>query len=219
MHAPPGRSEPSIEQLQTRHRRVRQGNRAPVKDGAVVAAIGSAMRSLRKQQGLSLRDVSEMTGFSISFLSLVERGKSSLALTSLQKCARALGTDASHFFTIARDGHDPGAAHVCRQPGDVEISTGGERVYHPLGSRAFHRALEPILVTTAPSGVIEPVFAHEGEEFAYVLSGELVFIVGGAEHRLAAGDSIHYQSTVPHSFYNDTDQPAESLWVLTPRLF
>jgi quercetin dioxygenase-like cupin family protein len=62
--------------------------------------------------------------------------------------------------------------------------------------------------------------AHDGEEFAYVLSGALVFRVDGVEHRLEAGDGIHYQSTVPHLVRNESRaRPAEVLWVLTPRLF
>jgi hypothetical protein len=55
--------------------------------------VGSAIRKLRRQRSLSLRARGELTGFSISFLSLVERGRSSLALSSLQKVATALGTD------------------------------------------------------------------------------------------------------------------------------
>ncbi len=62
-------------------------------------------------------------------------------------------------------------------------------------------------------------YAHEGEEFAHVLSGALVFAVDGMEHRLETGDSIHYQSTVPHLIRNEDTRPAEVLWVLTPRLF
>src|SRR4051794_19433416 len=60
--------------------------------------VGAAIRQLRIQRGLSLRELGELTGFSISFLSLVERGRSSLALTSLQRVAKALGTDVLSLF-------------------------------------------------------------------------------------------------------------------------
>ena len=69
-----------------------------------------------------------------------------------------------------------------------------------------------------PSETIEEPYAHEGEEFAYMLKGELLFVIAGVDHRLGPGDSIHFQSTVPHSIHNDTDAPVEAVWVLTPRL-
>jgi len=90
-----------------------------------------------------------------------------------------------------------------------------------LGATGFERALEPLLVTIAPDDEADPRddYAHDGEEFAYVLSGELAFTVDGVEHTLEAGDCIRYRSTVPHLVRNDGARPAEVLWVLTPRLF
>jgi uncharacterized cupin superfamily protein len=67
--------------------------------------------------------------------------------------------------------------------------------------------------------VIEEPYAHEAEEFVYVLAGELLFVIDGVDHRLGPGDSIHFQSTIPHSIHNDAGEPVEAVWVLTPRLF
>ena len=61
-------------------------------------------------------------------------------------------------------------------------------------------------------------YSHEGEEFAYVLSGELVYIVDGIEYHLGPGDSIHLRSSVPHAMRNTKDEPVQAIWVLTPRL-
>ena len=85
----------------------------------------------------------------------------------------------------------------------------------------IERALEPLLVTITPGETGDPRddYAHAGEEFAYILSGTLTFSVDGVEHRLEAGDCIHYPSTVPHLVRNDGREPADVLWVLTPRLF
>jgi uncharacterized cupin superfamily protein len=58
--------------------------------------------------------------------------------------------------------------------------------------------------------------AHEGEEFASVLSGDLVFTVDDVEHALEAGDCIHYRSMAPRVVRNDGERPAEVLWVLAP---
>jgi transcriptional regulator with XRE-family HTH domain len=179
--------------------------------------VGAAIRALRKDCGLSLRELSERTGFSISFLSLVERGRSSLALTSLYKLARALGTDVGAFFPAAPEGHP--LPHVSRASEASEIAiSGSRRTYKLLSGRAPDRVLEPLLVTVEPVEEVEEPYSHEGEEFAYVLFGELIFVVDGAEYRLGEGDSIHFRSTLPHSVHNDTDEPVHALWVLTPRL-
>jgi quercetin dioxygenase-like cupin family protein len=94
-----------------------------------------------------------------------------------------------------------------------------QRTYNLLSGRAPGRVLEPLLVTVYPSETIEEPYSHDGEEFAYVLSGEVRFIIAGTEYRLGPGDTIHFQSTVPHSIHNDGDEPVEVVWVLTPRLF
>lgn len=190
---------------------------AAVEQRGEIEALGSAIRDLRSQRGLTLRELAARTGFSIGFLSMVERGRSSLTLTSLYKLARALETDVAAFFPSAPEPHP--LPHVSRasEPGEIAIA-GSRRTYKLLSGRAPDRVLEPLYVTVEPSEELEEPYSHEGEEVAYVLSGELVFVIGGVEYRLGPGDSIHFQSTVPHSVNNDTGEPVSALWVLTPRL-
>jgi quercetin dioxygenase-like cupin family protein len=78
--------------------------------------------------------------------------------------------------------------------------------------------LEPLLVTVQPTEAIEEPYSHDGEEFAYVLSGELLFKISGTQYRLGPGDSIYFPATVPHAVHNDTGEPVRVVWVLTPRL-
>ncbi len=185
-----------------------------------LAAIGATMRAIRRRQGLSLRDLSRLTGFSIGFLSLVERGQSSISLTSLHTVAKALEADMSTFFPAPREEPEPPAVpHVTRWSRDGRLHTDAAHTYKLLGGRGFNRSLEPVHVTIAPCDDTRDAYAHDGEEFVYVLSGELVFIVDGVEYRLGPGDSIHYQSTIAHTVRNDASEPAEALWVLTTRLF
>jgi quercetin dioxygenase-like cupin family protein len=110
--------------------------------------------------------------------------------------------------------------HVTRASENSKIAiASSEYMYKLLSGRAPNLVLEPLLVTVQPTETMEePPYSHDGEEFAYVLSGELLFVVNDAQYRLRAGDSIHFRATVPHSTHNDTDVLAEVLWVLTPRL-
>lgn len=195
----------------------------PNKGESEVLAVGKAIRSLRQQQGLSLRGLAQRAGLSVGFLSLVERDQSSLALTSLHSVAKALGTDMASFFTSEQAVKEPRTPptnpHVTRadESGEFEIVF-DKRAYRALAPRASDLVLEPLLVTVRPSSAFVEHFGHEGEEFAYVLSGELIYIVDGIEYHLRAGDSIHLKSSPPHDIRNDTEEPVQVLWVLTPRL-
>jgi transcriptional regulator with XRE-family HTH domain len=184
-----------------------------------VSELGARIRERRRARGLSLRDLAGLSGLSYSFLSLVERGQSSLTLSSLNKVASALEADVASFFSSdpVAEGHP--LPHVTRaQDNGAFAIEGAERTYKLLSGRAPERGLEPLLVSIAPTETMETPFAHEGEEFAYVLKGELVFVIGGVRYRLGPGDSIHLASTVPHAVQNDGDEVAESVWVLTRRL-
>ena len=77
--------------------------------------------------------------------------------------------------------------------------------------------MEPLLVTVQPGSDLEEPYANDGEEFAYILDDEIMYIVEGVEYRLGPGDSIQVLSTVPHAIHNNTGNPVRILWVLTPR--
>jgi transcriptional regulator with XRE-family HTH domain len=186
-----------------------------------IQALGSAIRSLRQQQRLSLRDLSDATGLSTGFLSLVERGLSAPALTSLYSIARALGTDAGYFFPRERSPEASRALHHVSYSGERARTAvlASNRIYRMLSSRGPDRILEPLHVTLQPSDTDAEPYAHDGEEFCYVLSGDLVCEVDGSRYELGPGDSIHIGSTVPHAIRNEGDQSVEAIWVLTPPLF
>ena len=95
----------------------------------------------------------------------------------------------------------------------------GERTYRLLSKRTPGFQLEPMLVQIAPGGVLGDLEVHGGEEFAYVIEGELTYVVNGTSHRLTAGDSLHLKSTIPHALHNDTDRVTTVVSVVTPRLF
>lgn len=182
--------------------------------------VGGRIRELRTHRGISLRELARRAGLSPGFLSLVERGRSSLALTSLRKIAQALDADVGSFFADGPpDARPHPLPHVTRadQPGDVAIA-GYKRTYKLLSGQVPNRKLEPVLATIEPSDLIEEPNTHEGEDFAYVLSGELVFTVSGVDYRLGAGDSIHHLSTAPHAIRNDGAEPAVVLFVTTWRV-
>lgn len=188
--------------------------------------VGARMRRFRKERGLTLRGLSTRSGLSIGFLSQVERGISSIGLTALNDVAAALDRGVAEFFDDEQpaDGHAP----VARLPSHFTLTraetsateyVSGRQTYRMLSARGPSLLLEPLLVHIAPGGHREEAYGHSGEEFAFVLEGELLYQVDGAEHRLYPGDSVHLRSTVPHAMYNDTDRVTVVVSVITPRLF
>lgn len=205
--------------------------------------IGHHVRTFRTELGLSLRALAERSGLSIGFLSQLERGLSSISLTALRDLADTMGRDITEFFdetAVERDAageaSEGAAAGGSREP-EAQVSpkryftlmraggeqssqyVSGQRTYRMLSKRAPGLALEPMLVHIAPGGELDEMETHAGEEFAYVLEGELVYTVDGVAHRLGPGDSLHLKSSIPHSLHNDTDAVTVVVSVVTPRLF
>jgi transcriptional regulator with XRE-family HTH domain len=187
----------------------------------VSLVMGREIRRLRQARGISLRAFASMTGLSAGFLSLVERGKSSVGMRSLGAIAQALDTSVSRLLQapvgVDNAYREPQITRAAGEP--RAVITTGRLEYRLLSSAWPDRTLEPLVLTLAASGAPrgEP-YGHRGEEFAFVVKGRVVFIVDGQEHRLGVGDSIHLQSGVPHEIQNDSGRPAQVLFVSTTRL-
>ncbi|SHE32775.1 helix-turn-helix domain-containing protein [Desulforamulus putei] len=177
--------------------------------------IYEKIRTLRVQQNLTLKELSEKTGLSVSFLSQVERGTSSLAITSLKKIADAFNVPITSFFDSENNQNFLVKAEE-QKPFRIE---GSKAEYTRLGGEFSGKVLEPLLVTLDPGKTHENVFSHPGEEFYYVLEGAVIFNVDGKEYLVKKGDSIHYPSELPHFWLNPLEQKAKVLCVLTPVIF
>ncbi|MGI5240004.1 helix-turn-helix domain-containing protein [Dactylosporangium sp. CA-139066] len=191
------------------------------------ALVGARMRQFRKERGLTLRGLATQSGLSIGFLSQVERGISAIGLTALNGVAAALDRPVAEFFHTDDEPAPPAAATddlpdhftLTRAQNGATEYVSGQITYRMLSDRGPHLVLEPMVVHIAPGGRREEAYGHAGEEFAYVVSGELLYEVDGIEHRLFPGDSLHLRSSTPHRLYNDTDGVTTVVSVVTPRLF
>lgn len=185
-------------------------------------AIGPQIRRLREKQGLSLRVLAQRCGLSVGFLSQVERGLSSLALASLQSVADALDTPVAGFFAQQRTEvveDDAVIFTLTRASERPRPIVSGGRHYELLSARVPGLVLEPMLVYIEPGGIREPLSGHAGEEFAYVIAGELCYEVAGTEYRLGVGDSLFMRSNTPHRMHNDGTETVVVVSVVTPRHF
>lgn len=187
--------------------------------GGTTDGLGYRLRLARQERRLSLAQLSSLTGFSPSFLSLVERGKSSLSLTSLQKVANGLGLSMASL--LPERGPNGALVHRAHESRAAIVMGRRRSAYELLSSGGNSLRLEPMMVTYQPldPGESEPApYGHEGEEFCYVFEGELTFRLGGEYFVLTAGDSIHFESNTPHICFTRGPSQVRALWVLTPRV-
>lgn len=185
-------------------------------DDELLGDLGRRLRELRLRRGLSLRQLGVATGFSASFLSGVERGTSWPSISSLAVLAEALGSTLAALFLPPSS-----AMPVVRVSERQSFRLDGSPVeYVRLAAPIQGRSMEPIIATLPPWFEPREVdLSHRGEEFAMVLSGRMGISVAGQPYELAAGDSIHFKSEVPHLWSNRHPEPAVVLWVNTPSLF
>ncbi|ALC81719.1 MULTISPECIES: helix-turn-helix domain-containing protein [Bacillus] len=171
--------------------------------------LGDLIRRLRKEKKMTLKEVSEKTDLSISFLSQVERSLCSITLLSLRKISEALGVSPSYFFpdTIQTD------KNMIRRATDKQVKHKSSFTYSDLSGDVSNPLFVPILVTLLPGDKKGTPFSHDGQEFIYVVDGTMTIIFDDIEYDLYPGDSIHIDSTRPHNWFNNTDKPANFIYV------
>jgi DNA-binding transcriptional MerR regulator/quercetin dioxygenase-like cupin family protein len=176
---------------------------------------GRPLRRLRERLGLSLRESAQRTGLSLSFISALERGVTGASIATLQRVTAAYGTTINEVF-----GAPPARERLVHPRRRPVLRVGGPSVrIEQLASGATQ--LEPQLFVLAPGASSDGAYAHDGEEFLYLLTGALTVWVGEDEvYRLAEpGDALTFPSTMPHRWRNDAGGETRLLWINTPPTF
>jgi transcriptional regulator with XRE-family HTH domain len=180
--------------------------------------VGERIKALREEKGLSLKDLADRTGFSTALLSQMENHLLSPSLGTLIKLARAFGVRVGDFlgetegepFTIVRKDERRKISRFASKEG---VKYGYS--YESLGFDKKDRKMEPFIVTLEPATVkTSKTSVHEGEEFIFVLEGEMEVILGNHTDVLYPGDSIYYDSTIPHRVQCHQDKITRILAVL-----
>lgn len=171
--------------------------------------IGMKIRTLRKERKMTLKEIAEHTNLSISFLSQVERSKSSVTLETLKKISEALGVNPSYFFS--EKGRET-TGSVMRNVIQTNALQ-SQFFYRDLASHVDNPLFNPILVVLNPGADRGNSYSHSGQEFLYVLEGNLTIMFDGEEQDLKPFDCIFLDSTTPHNWVNKTDSIVKFLCV------
>ena len=175
--------------------------------------VGVRLRELRGLRRLTLREVAERADLSESFLSQVERGRSSASVGSLRRIADALGVEISDLFAPLV----PTRPKVLRRDDRPGLAFGvlGRKLM--LTPRPLHE-LEVFVGELERGGSTgEEQYAHgTSEELFVVLRGSVRLELGDDVHELEPGDSILYRSSTPHRIVNAGEDLAEVMWIISP---
>jgi len=176
----------------------------PVKD-----QVGNRLKELRNRKGYSLRSLAQLSGLNINTLSLIENGKTSPSVSTLQQLAVALNIQIAAFFESK-----PENRRVVFTSGkDAPVSSHGNARLQYLGKDLAGNKVQPFIISLEPGQVSpEHPAVHTGHEFAYCLEGNIRYQINNVEYTLHAGDSLVFESHLPHNWTNIS--PAEARMVL-----
>jgi transcriptional regulator with XRE-family HTH domain len=175
--------------------------------------IGCRLKEVRNAQGLSIRALARISGLNFNTLSLIENGKTSPNVNTLQQIALALKIPITVFFetdTIS---------------GDVIFQKSGQRTktsflcadLEDLGGGLALGEATPLMMMLKPnSNSGKDTIIHTGQEFIYCLEGSLIYFVGEGEFRLDPDDSLIFQAHIPHRWENRTDNFSKALLIICP---
>jgi transcriptional regulator with XRE-family HTH domain len=183
--------------------------------------VGHKIKGIRESKNLTVEDIAESSGLSVEQIVSIETDQNLPSLGPLIKIARALGVRLGTFM----DDNDALGPVVCRaadreRNNSISFSNGATDArkhmeYHPLAQQKAGRHMEPFIIDINPENSPEfQLSAHEGEEFIYVMSGEVEIVYGKETYRLEEGDSIFYDSIVKHHVHGAPGKSAKILAVV-----
>lgn len=171
--------------------------------------VGARIRTLRDQQGLSLRALAEACGLSINAISLIERGENSPTVSTLHRLATALKVPITDFF---QEEARQTTIFVKQDQGLRSQSDGA--LMESLGIGLYNQQLEPFRLVIAPgSGNWNDPVTHSGEEFIYCLEGDVEYMIADRTFMLERGDSLLFDATQTHGYRNRNETQAIMLMV------
>ncbi len=183
--------------------------------------VGHKIKGIRESKNLTIEEISERSGLSAEQILSIENDENLPSLGPLIKIARALGVRLGTFM----DDNDALGPVVCRaadRERNSSISFSNDATdarkhmeYHPLAQQKAGRHMEPFVIDINPEDT--PNFQlseHEGEEFIYVMNGEVEIVYGKDTYTLEKGDSIFYDSIVKHHVHGAPGKSAKILAVV-----
>jgi quercetin dioxygenase-like cupin family protein/DNA-binding XRE family transcriptional regulator len=182
-------------------------------------AIGQKLRALRLRRKMGLVELGKHTSLSPSLLSKIERGKVCPPLGTLLRISMVFSVGLDHFFSDDRDAHVVAVTRASerrRFPDNPDVAKPAY-MFESLDFGATDRSSSSFLAHFEPLEREEAeAHVHEGNETIYLISGRLELTVGTERIELEPGDSVYFDSTVPHTYRRLTEEACTGVVVTVP---
>lgn len=179
---------------------------------AQLCSFGARLRELRLRRGLTLEGLAEASGLSRGFLSRLESGGRQASIAAVLTLSRVLEVSLAFLF------ESPLAAEPCVivRGADAEEKTANGLTYATLSNVGRFSRMQPLRIKVSTTRRGKEHYRHQGEEWLYVLSGNLVLSLAGNTYNLGPGDAAHFESRLPHRLIAPGPEDAEVLLVASP---
>jgi len=191
----------------------------PSTGGRKPTNLGGKIKALRMRVGMTQKELAEAVGLTPSFISQLEKNLISPSLDSLLKLSEKLHISPIFFLMEGEDGTRQKMVIKPRERQEIqlkEMKIPGVKL-QLLVSHVLNRRMEPYLLTLGEGAKVKGHFcSHKGDEFAYIIEGELEVEIQGEKQMLRQGDGLYIESTIPSQWINMGEGEAVLLWVLSP---
>ena len=179
--------------------------------------VGNRLKEVRKDAGLSQRELAKRAGVTNSTISMIEKNNVSPSISSLKKVLAGIPMSLLEFFDTGK----PQAASVpvIYRGDDIQLIEAKSGIEWRLYGKHFPNRKMAFMLETYPPGsdTGEELFTHEeGEEAGYIISGRLEITLNGTVHVLSANEGYYFDATLPHRFRNPFGEPCQLVSSLTP---
>ncbi|HCY05841.1 MAG TPA: Cro/Cl family transcriptional regulator [Erysipelotrichaceae bacterium] len=176
--------------------------------------IGKRIRQLRIKNDLTLEELASRCELTKGFLSQLERNLTSPSIQTLEDITEALGTSMSDFFKKEKN------EKVVFNEEDVFVDEQEDITIHWIVPNAQKNDMEPIILEIKPQKESKLILSHEGEEFGYVLSGEIMLCIENDKGlKVKQGETFYMDGTREHYLKNVSNDIVKVLWICTPPIF
>lgn len=180
--------------------------------------LGEQLTDMRLAKGFSQRKLAQLSGLTNTAISGIENGRNSPSINTLERLLKVLDSDLASFFAVYKKGQQRDIRVVVKQDEliDIGIGTATLQLVHN-GNPAKQLAM--LIEHYPPQTQTEEKISHEGEEVGTVLSGEITVILGDETYYLTAGDSYVFDTSIPHTFINETDSDTRIISAHSPTTY
>lgn len=195
-----------------------------VKEEVAALNLGNKIRNLRKHRALTLQEVSDFTGLSKPLLSQIENNIAAPPIATLIKISTALGVKISHFFqdqemddriVVVRKDERYSVKRLFHHKDETRIGYRWESLAYPM----VGKQMEPFVVEIEPRDERDLLFNdHSGEEFHFILDGIVEFRSAEQTHCLEKGDSIYFDSSIPHALRGIGGAATSLIVIFSPKV-